>query len=68
MKSGETKKMEITTELRGKRAICSHANRCWQTLLKLKESHAFPMSFIAGRWVSDAEEIREWTRLQLRRR
>jgi len=55
-------------ELRGKRQICQHVKRSWETIVALKEKQKFPVTFLAGTWVSDTDEIKEWRIKKLRRR
>lgn len=55
-------------ELRGKRAICKHAKRSWETLQGLAEKEGFPLSQVGRNWISDTEEIKSWTVKRLRRR
>jgi len=55
-------------ELVGKRAICRHTKRSWNTLMGLRDKEGFPLGRVAGKWVSDTEEIRGWLVKRLRRR
>lgn len=55
-------------ELRGKRAICKHTKRSWDTLQALAKKEGFPLAQVGKNWVSDTAEIKAWTVNRLRRR
>lgn len=55
----------MTTALTGRKAICTHVQRKWETVLVWIRERGFPAMKLSDVWESDMELIEQWRKKQI---